>query len=156
MGEQCKNVLEGREAWVPGIRWRMKEQGLRNQVGPTRASNPTNSWRTHTLRGWSFNFNEKKTPWPVVRKRTIPTEWPPLVDEVSAKFADRICRVVRATDPHGRYSRFSRPEPLCPWNGSSITLMRLSGPRSRPTTSQKIFIVWLTILASSSQNKVPG
>jgi hypothetical protein len=24
----------------------------------------------------------KQTPWPLVRKRTIPTEWPPLVDEI--------------------------------------------------------------------------
>jgi hypothetical protein len=45
---------------------------------------------------------KKKTPWPLVRKRTIPTEQPPLVGEVSAKFADRGCRVVSATDPHGR------------------------------------------------------
>jgi hypothetical protein len=28
----------------------------------------------------------KKTPWPLVRKRTIPTERPPLVGEVSANF----------------------------------------------------------------------
>jgi hypothetical protein len=37
-----------------------------------------------------------------------------------------------------RYSRFSRPEPLLflP-NSSSVVLMLLSGPRSRPTTSQK-------------------
>jgi hypothetical protein len=27
------------------------------------------------------------TPWPVVRKRTIPTERPPLVSEVSANFS---------------------------------------------------------------------
>jgi hypothetical protein len=25
---------------------------------------------------------KKKTPWPLVRKRTIPTERPPLVDEI--------------------------------------------------------------------------
>jgi hypothetical protein len=25
---------------------------------------------------------QKKTPWPLVRKRTIPTERPPLVDEI--------------------------------------------------------------------------
>jgi hypothetical protein len=37
----------------------------------------------------------------IVRKRTIPTEWPPHVSEVSAKFADRGCRVISATDPHG-------------------------------------------------------
>jgi hypothetical protein len=45
----------------------------------------------------------------LVRKWSIPTERPPLVGEVSAKFADRGCNVVSATDPHGRYSRFSRP-----------------------------------------------
>jgi hypothetical protein len=28
----------------------------------------------------------KKTPWPVVLKRTMPTEQPPLVGEVSANF----------------------------------------------------------------------
>jgi hypothetical protein len=28
----------------------------------------------------------KQTPWPVVRKRTIPTKRPPLVGEVSANF----------------------------------------------------------------------
>jgi hypothetical protein len=44
----------------------------------------------------------KKTPWLVVRKRTILTERPPLVSEVSAKFADRECRVVSAVDPRGR------------------------------------------------------
>jgi hypothetical protein len=39
----------------------------------------------------------------LVRKRTIPTERPPLVGEDSAKFfADRGCRVVSAKDPHGR------------------------------------------------------
>jgi hypothetical protein len=45
----------------------------------------------------------RRTPWLVVRKRTIPTERPPLVSEVSANFL-RIegCRVVSATDPHGR------------------------------------------------------
>jgi hypothetical protein len=26
--------------------------------------------------------NQKQTPWPLVRKRTIPTERPPLVDEI--------------------------------------------------------------------------
>jgi hypothetical protein len=35
----------------------------------------------------------------LVRQRTIPIERPPLVGEVSA---DRGCRVVSATNPHGR------------------------------------------------------
>jgi hypothetical protein len=42
------------------------------------------------------------TPWILVRKRTIPTERPPLVGQVSANFADRGCRTVSATDSHGR------------------------------------------------------
>jgi hypothetical protein len=55
-------------------------------------------------------------------------------------FADRGCCVVSATDSPGRYSRFSRPEPLLfiPVS-SSVVLTRLSGPRSRPTASQKIW-----------------
>jgi hypothetical protein len=31
-------------------------------------------------------YASKKTPWPLFRKRTIPTEGPPLVGEVSANF----------------------------------------------------------------------
>jgi hypothetical protein len=36
------------------------------------------------------------------RKRTIPTERPPLFGEVSVNLADRGCRVFIATDPHSR------------------------------------------------------
>jgi hypothetical protein len=42
----------------------------------------------------------------LVRKRTIPTERPQLVGEVSANFCDRGCRVVSATVPHGRILGF--------------------------------------------------
>jgi hypothetical protein len=48
----------------------------------------------------------------LVCQQLIPTERPPLVGVVSANLADRGCRVVRATNPHGRYFRFSRREPL--------------------------------------------
>jgi hypothetical protein len=42
-----------------------------------------------------------------VRERTIPTERPPLVGEVSANFfADRGCHVVNVTDPYGRILGF--------------------------------------------------
>jgi hypothetical protein len=74
-----------------------------------------------------------------VRERTIPTERPPLVDEVSANFCwYRVSRGQR--DGFLRpYSRFSRPKPLLfISSSSSIVLTRLSGPRSRPTT-QKIW-----------------
>jgi hypothetical protein len=42
----------------------------------------------------------------LVRKRTTPTERPPLVGEVRAKFADRGCCVFSAMDPHGRILGF--------------------------------------------------
>jgi hypothetical protein len=38
----------------------------------------------------------------LVRERTIPTERPPPVFEVMPTFADRGCRVVSATESHGR------------------------------------------------------
>jgi hypothetical protein len=54
--------------------------------------------------------------------------------------ADRGCRVVRATDLHGRNLGFLDPEPLLFYSSSSsIILTRLNGTRSRPTTSQKIW-----------------
>jgi hypothetical protein len=61
----------------------------------------------------------------LVRERITLTERPPLVGG-QHKASSR------------SYSRFSRPEPLLflP-SSSSIVLMRLSGPRSIPTTSQK-------------------
>jgi hypothetical protein len=83
----------------------------------------------------------------LVRERTMPTERPPLVREVVPTFADRGCRVVSATDSHGRYSRLSRPEPLLflP-SSSSVVLTRLSGPCSRPAASRKIVIGMLLLL----------
>jgi hypothetical protein len=75
----------------------------------------------------------------LARERTISTERPPLVGEVSANFCgQRVSRGQRNGSPRP-YSRFSRPEPLLflP-NSYSVVLTRLSGPRSRPTTSQKI------------------
>ena len=48
-------------------------------------------------------WGEKKNSVALVRERTIPTERPPPVGEVSANIL-RIegCHVVIATDPHGR------------------------------------------------------
>jgi hypothetical protein len=34
-------------------------------------------------------FKTKQTPWPLVRERTIPTDRPPLVDEMLSTFVDR-------------------------------------------------------------------
>jgi hypothetical protein len=38
----------------------------------------------------------------LVPEQTIPTERPPLVGEIVPTFADKGCRVVGATDSHGR------------------------------------------------------
>jgi hypothetical protein len=62
------------------------------------------------------------------------------VGEVVPTFAGRGCYVVSATDSHGRFSRFSRPEPLPLFSSSSsVVITRLSGPRSRSPTCQKIW-----------------
>jgi hypothetical protein len=100
----------------------------------------------------AYNINYMKKLWlPIwaklnslawVSEQTILTERPPLVGEVGANFC-------RQTVPRGQhngslqpYSRFSRPEPLLFLPSSSpIILTKLSGPRSRPTTSQKNLVV---------------
>ena len=76
----------------------------------------------------------------LVRKRTIPTERPPPVGEVSTNFCAQRCVTWSA-------QRIPRPLISVFWTGaatfysssSSIDLTRLSGPRSRPTTTQKIW-----------------
>jgi hypothetical protein len=64
-----------------------------------------------------------------VRKRTIPTEPPPLVNEVSANFfADRGCHVVSVTDPYGRSLGFLIEAATILPISSSVVLTRLSVP----------------------------
>jgi hypothetical protein len=78
----------------------------------------------------------------LVRKRTIPTERPPLSAKLVPTFADRGCRVVSEADPYGRNLGFldrSRYSATSLPSSSSVILTRLSGPRSKPTTSQKIW-----------------
>jgi hypothetical protein len=54
-------------------------------------------------------------------------------------FVDRRCHVVSVTDPYGRNLGFrDRSRYFFLSSSSSIVLMWLSGPHSRPTTSQKI------------------
>jgi hypothetical protein len=88
----------------------------------------------------SHNTRTKQNCVALVRERTIPTERPQLVNEVSANICgQRVSRGQRNRSPR-KYSRLSRPEPLLflP-NSFSIVLTRLRGPRSRPITSQKIW-----------------
>jgi hypothetical protein len=73
------------------------------------------------------------------RKWTIPTERQQLVGEVSACFCGW-CRVVSAVDPYGRNLGFlDRRRYFFLSSSSSVVLTRLSGPRSRPTSSQKMW-----------------
>jgi hypothetical protein len=75
----------------------------------------------------SANFLYKKNSVAWAREKTIPTERPSLVSEVSSS----------VTNPLRPYSQFYRPKPLRSLSSSSpIVLTRFSGPRSRPTTSQ--------------------
>jgi hypothetical protein len=76
------------------------------------------------------------------------TPWPESASEVyrpsDRRLSANICGQRMSRGQRGGslrlYSRFSRPEPLLflP-SSSSIVLTRLSGPRSGPTTSQKIW-----------------
>jgi hypothetical protein len=53
----------------------------------------------NTLYICTFTINVQ-TPWSLVRKRTIPTDRPPLVDEIWCQlFRIEECRVVAAADP---------------------------------------------------------
>jgi hypothetical protein len=61
------------------------------EVGMSRAGVPFPSSRIN---------NNQQTPWPLVRKRTIPTERPPFVDEIVCQLLwIEGCCVVSAADP---------------------------------------------------------
>ena len=83
----------------------------------------------------------KKNSVTLVREQTIPTERPPPVGEVSANF----CGQRGVTWSAQRFptavliSVFQTGAATYYSSSSSIDLMRLSGPRSRPTTTQKIW-----------------
>jgi hypothetical protein len=58
---------------------------LRRIFGPKR-DEVTGGWRKLHNEEPHNLYPSKKNPWLLVRKRTIPTERPPLVGEVSANF----------------------------------------------------------------------
>jgi hypothetical protein len=59
-------------------------------------------------------LDTKKNSMASVRKRTIPTERPPLFSEDSANFfADRGCHVVSVTNPYGRILGFLDQSRYC-------------------------------------------
>jgi hypothetical protein len=69
----------------------------------------------------------------LVLERTIPTERPRLVGEVSAKFADRGYRVVSATDPHGRILGFLDRSPYYLFQAAPQLCSRKSGSAGNRT-----------------------
>ena len=76
----------------------------------------------------------------LVRERTITTERPPPVGEVSANFWDGgVSRDQRNGSPRPLISVFWTGATTFYSSSSSIDLTRLSGTRSRPTTTQKIW-----------------
>jgi hypothetical protein len=101
----------------------------------------TTDWSFHWTR-WAGLANKQTNSVAWVHERTIPTEQPPLVGEVSANFCRyRVARGQRGGSKRP-YSRFSRPKPLLflP-SSSSVVLTRLSGTHSRTTTCQKNLVV---------------
>jgi hypothetical protein len=90
--------------------------------------------------GVNGDNTEKKTPWPQSASELYRPSHRHLLAKLVPTFADRGCRVVSATDPHGRILGFLDPKRLLIHSSSSsIVLTKLSGPRSRPTTSPKIW-----------------
>jgi hypothetical protein len=91
-------------------------------------------------KGFTAFPGSNKTPWPQSASELYRPSDRLLPAKLVTTFADIECHVVGVTDLLRPYSRFSRPEPqLFLPSSSSIVLTRLSGPRSRPTTSQKIW-----------------
>jgi hypothetical protein len=148
------------------IRWRGKKRSLlqrrhkllqrlpNTQPGGSRRRwirwfEPRSCHRTHTwcerqplLRSFKYLQDASSTysnSVALVRERTIPTKLPPLAGEVSVNFCGWRVSHGQRDGSLRPYSRFSRPEPLLflP-SSSSVIFTRLSGPGSRPTTSQKI------------------
>src|SRR5215510_10155041 len=87
------------------------------------------------------DLTHKKNSVVLFRERTIPTERPPPVGEVSANFCGYRGVTWSAQRVPTAVNLFSRPEPLLFYSSSSSVdltrLTRLSGPRSTPTTTQK-------------------
>jgi hypothetical protein len=97
--------------------------------------NNREEWRTKAQ-----NKCEQKNSVALVRKRTILTERPPLVGEVSVNFSgQRVSRGQRNKSPRPLISGFLTGAATFLSSSSSIILTRLSRLRSRPTTSQKIW-----------------
>jgi hypothetical protein len=108
-------------------------------------------WRRNSLKRYTLvkkhRFNHviatkqtKQTAWPESASELVPTERLPLLANLVPTFSDRGCHLVSVTDPYCRILGFlNRSRQFFLSSSSSVVLTRLSGPRSRPTTSQKIW-----------------
>jgi hypothetical protein len=93
----------------------------------------------HYIFGCIFYDKPKKNSVVWVREWTILTEWSPLVGELSVNFCGYRVPCGQRDWSLQPYSRLSILKPLLFLSSSSsVVVMMLSGPRSRPTT-QKIW-----------------
>jgi hypothetical protein len=105
--ERAKTVYDSdRSATVTGIREVELRKSLTITQGVTLPVHKTTKFPSWKYIYRSFKgrillcLYKTKTPWPLVRKRTIPTERPPLVGEVSANFCGyRVSRGQRDGSP---------------------------------------------------------
>jgi hypothetical protein len=93
---------------------------------------------TSRFHGLKYYLKLNWTSWPYSSNELYRPSDRCLSAKLVPNFAGTACCMVSATNSHGHYSGFSRPEPLLfHSSSSSIVLTRLSGPCSRPPTSQK-------------------
>jgi hypothetical protein len=105
------------------------------------------TWQLKKKKLYIFQTQLRRTInviWTKLRGFSPQANYRPSDRSLSAKLvptlADRGCRVVSATDPHGRNLGYLDPKPLLLISSNSSTILtRLSEPRFRPTTSQKIW-----------------
>jgi hypothetical protein len=90
--QSCSNTIRRPPSWSRAFRGRI--QGVQRPTCDAYHSHSSYIFRT----AWSLDSNNSVT---LVRERTILTEQPPLVVEVSATIANGGRRVVSATDSHG-------------------------------------------------------
>ena len=142
MGVSRIHVAKGSEEHQPLMKLETP-QNARNCI-PRRAAQLVHRHSYEVFRLRSTHHHTKKTKLnsvALVREQTIPTERPPPVGEVSANFcgqrgvtwsAQRIPTAVLISVLQTGAATFYS-------SSSSIDLTRLSGPRYRPTTTQKIW-----------------
>jgi hypothetical protein len=105
-------------------------------------------WKTNTISLIRFHFRLLKNSGYFMHHRpsdrSLPTKLVPTL-------ADRGCRALSATDPHGRNLGFLHPEPLLfHSSSSSIILTRLSGIVRLRTKTREFFYMYHPIFAHES------